>query len=514
VTTLAAKWREWSVPSSAVTQGLWRSSLQMLAIAWAGLLLLFWRDAADMALIWWGSSTFNHCLLIIPILVWLVIQRKAELLQLTPQAWWPALVYVAVGAFGWLLGEAAGVAVARQLGLIMMLQGSAAALLGPNVVRGLLFPLFYMFFLLPVGEEAVPALQTLTAKMCMIMLDWAGIPAHIEGIFISTPAGLFRVAEACSGVKFLIAMVALGALVSNLCFTSWRRRIAFMAACVIVPIIANGIRAFATIYMAEFRGIESAAGFDHIFYGWIFFGLVIALVIGGAWKYFDKSADAPAFDPKQLQSPARYVTSIKVVLAGLAVIALLPVAWSAAIASQNVSLPQNNALPKLAGWKRVSAQGGHHWSPRFEAASQILYGRYRNQTGQSVDLYIAIYDKQKEGREVVGFGQGAVAPDSHWSWAENTPAPTNGKAERIIANGLISRDVVSFYRTSGVTSGSGRDIKLATMKTRLFGGNSQAVAILVSAEYQANQSQRGAIDAFIKDLGNIDNLADQLAGVR
>ncbi len=167
--------------------------------------------------------------------------------------------------------------------------------------EGLLFPLFYMFFLVPIGEEAVPALQTLTAKMCMVLLGWTGIPAHIDGIFITTPTGYFRVAEACSGVKFLIAMVAYGVLVANLCFKSWGRRAAFLAACVIVPIIANGLRAFGTIYIAHHQGIEFAASFDHVFYGWIFFGIVIALVMAAGWPFFDKRADAPAFDPATLQ---------------------------------------------------------------------------------------------------------------------------------------------------------------------------------------------------------------------
>lgn len=492
----------------------WPVAAARVAAAWALLLLLFWRDAADMLVIWWSSSTFNHCLLIIPILIWLVVQRRAELAQVTPQAWWPALAYVAAGAFGWLLGDAAGVAAVRQLGLILMLQGSAASLLGPNATRGLAFPLFYMFFLWPMGEEAVPALQMLTAKMCMIMLGWAGVPAHIDGIFISTPAGLFRVAQACSGVNFLIAMVALGALIANLCFHSWRRRALFMAACFIVPVIANGIRAFATIYIAEFRGIESAAGFDHVFYGWIFFGIVIAIVIGGAWRYFDKSADAGAFDPAKLQNRVRYAAPANAALAGLAAILLVPLLWSAALAAGAPRLPQNNRLPQPAGWQIISPEGGHRWSPRFDGANQTLFARYRNESGQSADLFIALYDRQEEGRELIGFGQGAADPDSDWSWAENLPAPANGRAERITANGSISRDVISFYRIGGVTSGSARAIKLATLKSRLFGGGTQAVAILISAEYRGNRSQRAAIDAFIKDLGDIDNLADQMAGVR
>jgi len=514
LTLKLGKLGQWFGSASTGAQGAWRLSLQMLALAWGALLLLFWRDASDMAMIWWNSSTYNHALLILPILVWLVIQRKAELAQLTPKAWWPALAYVGAGAGGWLLGDAASVSVARQLGLIMMLQGSAAVLLGPNVTRGLLFPLFYMFFLLPIGEEAVPALQTLTAEMCMFLLALVGIPAHIDGIFISTPAGLFRVAEACSGVKFLIAMIALGALVSNICFKSWPRRIAFMLACVVVPIIANGIRAFGIIFIAKYRGIESAAGFDHIFYGWIFFGIVIAIVIGGAWKFFDKSADAIAFDPAKLQRPVRRSLPARAALAAVISLAALPVAWSAIISAQASPLQLRAELPAIPGWQITGHAEGRYWSPRFDGASRTLFGRYRNASGQEVDLFIAVYDRQGDGRELIGYGQGAVDPEGEWSWTENIAAPAGAKAERITAPGPVSRDVISYYRAGGITSGSGSAIKLATMRARLFGGDQQAVAMLISAEHRGKQSQRAAIDAFIKDIGDIDNFADRLTGER
>ena len=98
------------------------------------------------------------------------------------------------------------------------------------------------------------------------------MPAHLEGIFITTPTGYFEVAEACAGVKFLIAMAAFGALVANVCFRSWPRRIAFMAVAMLVPILANGVRAWGTIYIAHRTGsTDFAASFDHVVYGGIFF---------------------------------------------------------------------------------------------------------------------------------------------------------------------------------------------------------------------------------------------------
>ena len=491
----------------------WQRSLRYLGASSVGLFLLFWRDAADMAAIWWNSSTFNHCLLILPILVWLVIQRKELLAELKPEPWTPAVLYGAVGAGGWLLGDAAGLAVARQLGVVMMLQGSVAALLGPNVTRGLLFPLFYMFFLVPIGEEAVPVLQTLTAKMCMVLLGWTGIPAHIDGIFITTPGGYFRVAEACSGVKFLIAMVAYGVLVANLCFKSWTRRIAFLAVCVIVPILANGLRAFGTIYIAEHSSVDFAASFDHVFYGWIFFGLVIALVMAIGWRFFDKRADAPAFDPARLQSPISLTTTASRAVAAVLLIAAVPFAWSGYVAAKSSPVPDRITLPQVTGWTTVPYAPAIHWTPRFTGGSHYLSGRYRNASGQQADLFVVVYDRQSEGRELVGFGQGTIDPDGFWSWTANTPAPPGGKAERIKTKGG-AREVVSFYRVNGTTSGSAARIKLATLQARLTGGNQQAVAILISAEQAGDTSPRPAIDAFIKSLGDIDKVADRFAGLR
>ena len=491
----------------------WQRSLQYVGAAWVALLLLFWRDAADMVAIWWNSSTFNHCLLIVPVLVWLVLQRKELLADLKPEPWTPAVLYGAVGASGWLLGDAAGLAVARQLGLVMMLQGSVAALLGPNVTRGLLFPLFYMFFLVPIGEEAVPALQTLTAKMCMLLLGWTGIPAHIDGIFILTPTGYFRVAEACSGVKFLIAMMAYGALVANLCFKSWGRRIAFMAVCVVVPVIANGLRAFGTIYIAHHSSIEFAASFDHVFYGWIFFGIVIALVMAIGWRFFDKRADAPAFDPAKLHAPMKRTTSPMPALAAVLLVAAIPLGWSSYIAAKPSPIPARIALPQVPGWQIVPYAPHAKWTPRFVDASHYLFGRYRNATGQEADLFIVLYDRQSEGRELVGFGQGAVDPEGSWSWSANAAAPPNARAERIKTKGA-SREVISFYRVNGTTSGSAAQIKLATLEARLLNGDQQAVAMLVSAEQIGDASPRPAIDAFVDSLGDVDKVADRFAGLR
>jgi exosortase/archaeosortase family protein len=113
------------------------------------------------------------------------------------------------------------------------------------------------------------------------------------------------VAEACSGVKFLVAMIALGTLVAHLCFRSSKRRAVFMAACAIVPVLANGVRAWGTIYVAQSRGVEFAAGFDHIVYGWFFFAFVMMTLLAISWRYFDRAANDDFIDAEALVASPR-----------------------------------------------------------------------------------------------------------------------------------------------------------------------------------------------------------------
>ena len=164
----------------------WRAHLAMLAAASAAILLLFHRDAAHMATIWWTSSTFNHVLLIPPIVGWLVWQRRTELALLEPSAWWPPLVLVAAEPSEAARGSA-GVALARHAGLVLMLQGRSPPA-RRSVSRGLPFrslsPLPD-----PAGEELVHA-PDVTAKMSMMLLAVTGFPAisrhlhhHADGYF-------------------------------------------------------------------------------------------------------------------------------------------------------------------------------------------------------------------------------------------------------------------------------------------------------------------------------------------
>lgn len=493
----------------------WRAHLAALGILASAILLLFHRDLFSMLSIWWNASTFGHCLFIPFIIAWLVQQRRSGLRRLRPVAWAPGLLWLAIGAFAWLLGGAAGVALFRHAALILMLQGAVITLLGPAVSRALLFPLFYAFFMVPVGEELVAPLQIVTARLTMIFLGIAQVPAHLDGVFITTPTGYFRVAEACSGAKFVIAMAAYGTLVCNVCFASWTRRALFMSGALILSVLANGVRAFGTIWVAHLTSIEVATGFDHILYGWIFFAIIMTIVMAVAWPFFDRKPGDAFFDPDALTTPARGRLSLTAASGAVLALVIAAPLWLAASAAASGDLPGAPALPAVRGWTPTAERSRYPWRPRFDGADHLVMQRYRNQSGQIVDLAIATFDRQEEGHELVGFAQGAADPDAHWSWSSPAPAPADARGEQITAPGPVVRHVASFYRIGGGDfTGSGPRVKLATVKARLMGQDQRAVALLISAEERPGAPADAAISAFLNDIGDLKDLADRSVGIR
>ena len=450
----------------------WRRPLGVLVFGWAFLLAAFWHDWSGMADQWWNASTYNHIVFVPLILGWLVAQRWSELRRVTVSGWWPGIVLFAGAAFIWLAGALAEVNLLRHAGAVGMAGALVPAVLGPRVAWGLLFPLCYAAFLVPFGDELVPALQMITAEITIALTHASGIPAEIDGVFIDTPVGLFEVAEACSGVKFLVAMVALGTLIAHLCFRSWTRRIAFMALAVIVPIIANGIRAWGTIYVAQSQGIEFAVGFDHILYGWVFFALVLALVLAIAWRYFDRAPDdKPIYAGPLNRSPtlaALARLSFPSPASGLAclAIALAALLWAGSAMRAQASVPETIALPQVPGWELVEYAPAHPWEPLASGADHRLVATYRNENGASVDVFYALYAAQGEGREAGGFGQGALVPGTAWRWLEGASATPEYEAGWYQALGRHRRYAETSYRTGNVLTGSNTRLKLANLTDR------------------------------------------------
>lgn len=273
-----------AAPSSA-----WRWPLAMLELVLAVSLAVFNSTYASMAETWSRSETFTHGFLIVPIVLFLIWMKRRELVRLEPHpnAW--ALIPMVLLGLVWVMGDLVDVTSVRQFAATLMIPAGVWLVLGTGVVRVLQFPLAYLLFAVPFGNFLVPPLMDFTADFTVHAVQLTGVPIYRDGLQFELPTGRWSVAEACSGVRYLIASVALGTLYAYIMYRHMWRRLAFVGIAIVVPIVANGLRAYMIVMIGHLSGMEHAVGIDHLIYGWIFFGVVIFLMfwIGALWREDD-----------------------------------------------------------------------------------------------------------------------------------------------------------------------------------------------------------------------------------
>ncbi|MDR3538051.1 MAG: exosortase [Acetobacteraceae bacterium] len=288
-----------------------------------GLLLLgglFQAEIEAAVRIWNTSTAYNHCFLVIPIAGYLVWDRREALRGLTAHPLpWAALLALPLAAV-WLIAERLGIMEGRQLVLITLVQVLVLAVLGWRAWWVLSGPLLYLYFLVPFGEFMVPKLQDVTTVFVRHGLDLLQIPAYIDGYVIEIPEGTFFIAEACAGLRFLIASIAFGCLYALMMYRSPGRRAAFIAVSIVIPVIANGLRALGIVWLGHVIGSAQAAAADHIIYGWIFFSIVILLLIlvGLPFRQDDHPEAPPLHDRAPVAAPLRGALIAALALALLA----------------------------------------------------------------------------------------------------------------------------------------------------------------------------------------------------
>ncbi|HSG52245.1 MAG TPA: exosortase A, partial [Rheinheimera sp.] len=245
--------------------------------------LLYWPTWVDMERVWNSSVTYNHCYLIIPIVLYLFYRSKQPPeLRHSPSERWLILPTAALlfMQLVWLFGFAADLALLMHAAAVVTLQALIWLLLGNVNCYRHRFAIFYLTFLIPFGEELSPILQNITADHTVMLLKAVNIPVFREGLFLATPVGMFEVAEACSGLRFLIAALAISVLFAYLHYNAIWKQIVFVVVMAFLSILANGVRAFMLVYIGEKSGMKYGFGADHFVYGWLFFGVVL---MAGFW---------------------------------------------------------------------------------------------------------------------------------------------------------------------------------------------------------------------------------------
>ncbi|MFL6706902.1 MAG: exosortase A [Massilia sp.] len=371
----------------------------LLVLAMLAPFALYFSTAKSFVEIWNSSETFAHGYVILPICLWLIWRRRVNFSLVQPAPCWPALIPLALCGAAWLLARLGDVQVVQQYAFAAMLPATAWAVFGRRLAASLAFPLLFVLAAVPFGEIFVDPLINFTADFTVKALQLTGIPVLRTGTYFEIPSGNWSVVEACSGVRYLISSITIGLLYAYLTYRSNVRRAAFVLLSVVVPVVANGLRAYMIVMIGHLSSMKLAVGVDHIIYGWLFFGLVMFLMfwIGNFWR----EDESPAPERIELPAGAAATGGSRALAPVVAATILLGALWPAFAAYRNTladTRPVQLAQPAI-GWP--TAPGFSTWVPDYMTPDASFNNAYRQGDGAPVALTLLYYRNQQKNKSLV-----------------------------------------------------------------------------------------------------------------
>lgn len=499
----------------------WRLAWALFALGFAALVALFWDTAASAVLTWYGTATYGHCFLVIPVSAALIWARRERLAHLRPRPGWLGVVLAGLAAFLWNIGEISGTLVVQQLAFVAMSQAVFLAIMGGRVVRALAFPLLYLYFAVPFGSFLVAPLQQLTAVTIVQFLDFSGVPAHLDGFWLEIPGGTFHIAEACAGVRFLITSVALGVLAAHVLFRSWARRVLFVCLAALVPVLANGLRAYGIVLIAHLDSLAFARAVDHVTFGLVFLSLVLAILLGLGLA-MREGRDVP--NGELTSALLSHIGRTEVSVARMLVIGTSAMAAIIGLQALGPGGPPERAkeqlsdlaAPKIAApWS--PRQGMHQdWHPKIVGSDAEIRQRYTDDR-HFVDFFVAYFFRQRQGAEVVnqqndfaGAGPWSLVPgDTVLARQADTGIPM--RTARLVSN-QDERIVWYCYWVGGACTAQPIEAKLRQVKAALLGRDPRAALVVLSTPAGDSASDANVVlREFLAHLERLDGWLEQLA---
>ncbi|MCA2017122.1 exosortase A [Vibrio tritonius] len=441
-----------------IKKGILRFGLPLMA--WGA---LFYPSLANMVGVWGQSKTYEHCYLIIPICIWLLWQKKDQLHQVSiTTARLPAILLIFPLTL-WVIGKVTNIAFFEHVAAITSLQLIIWSLIGTPATKNTLFVLCYLWFLIPFGEELVPFLQQITSDMSVFLIRLFGVPIYREGFYLTVPRGQFEVAEACSGIRFLIASLALGTLFSHVFFQKQWKFWSFVIFSFIFPIIANGLRVFGIIMIGNFIDMKYASGVDHLVYGWLFFSFITVCTFFIAYAMRDKALTTPP--PTAVDTPTTPLQSRHVAQVHGIIILLIVIAYGWASVSAKTVVPDAVVVPAILpnNFHLISESP---WKIHFPHADHTVMAIANNGTSE---YFTAQYFKGRENAELISSINKFYSEDNWTLSQKRTVAVNQHEAQEL---SLVNtrgqyRTVIFWYRINQHYSANPLKIKLWELYYRL-----------------------------------------------
>jgi exosortase len=231
----------------------------------------------------WGTDpTYSHGFLVPPIALFLVWQERDRLRGASPRRSSLGLVLIAVSLALYVLGSLGAELFVARVSLIGVLAGTVLYVFGWNHLRLVAFPLAFLVFMIPlpaiVFDRATVSLQLVASRMGEDLIRAADIPVLRDGNILTLPAITLEVNDACSGIRSLMALLSVAALVGYFSNGAWWKRALLAFAALPVAIGLNGVRIAVTGLAATQFGPAAASGLIHEASGWLVFVVAVGVV--------------------------------------------------------------------------------------------------------------------------------------------------------------------------------------------------------------------------------------------
>jgi exosortase len=263
-------------------------ALPVLATALA-FLVLFMAPIQTLGRDWWNNPDAGHGLLLFPVSLWLA-WKAGIVSNPAPQRLLGSAVLLSAVLLRWVSGLAAELFTMRasmwwaMIGLIIFTAGW-------RQLRHWWLPLILLLLSIPLpavitNTLAIP-LQLQASDLGTKLIAWRDIPVRLSGNVISIPGQRLFVAEACSGLRSLTALIALGVMIGGMYLRRWPSRFLLILLSIPIAVIINSIRIFLTAFLMHYIDPALGRGFMHTSEGWALFvgalGLVALVAAVIAW---------------------------------------------------------------------------------------------------------------------------------------------------------------------------------------------------------------------------------------
>ena len=470
--------------------GFMNNTLALAVAGWVmGCFIIFAPGYWSAITVWSASDAFTHCFFVIPLSAYFAWQNRGQFLgEVAKPSWLPAPLIVGA-VFIWALGYAGQISALTHIAIFALLPLGIWMILGDKIARILWFPLIFILFSIPIGDELIPLFQEITADISVWLLRLSGVPVFRDGLYISIPNGRFVVAEACSGVRFFIASVCLGAVFSYVSYKSIFKRTSFFIFAIILPIVANGFRAYGIMMIGHLSNMEHAVGADHLIYGWVFFAfiIIVMILVGNLWA--DKIEIKGAAEP--ITSHVSWGMRYSALVYGLFLLPLVCVmAWKQLMSPAIVDSPRNTTMALVLPF--IEAENPQsNWQPKFVGATESMKGVLND----GVEVYVAWYLGTAAEGELVYYSNQVFDEDNFSQFSESVAElPTasgriNGAWAELKGSLQASRTIYYYYLLPGQAEQNEIKVKLRQALNVMMGRGNEGALLAFSVE-SGSRAQR------------------------